>query len=381
MFFHILLNQLKILLRNKETVFWVLSFPIILGILFNFAFSNLNSAFVFKTIDISVVNDTDYKNKQELVSSIDTLSKGGESQVFNTTFVEDESQADKLLSDKAIDGYIKVQNGDVKVIVKSSGINQTIIKSVIDQTIQMNSSLSDAAKANPNVLNSEVLANISNTAKYFKDTTNESTDRTVLFFYTLIGMACLYAGIFGIITVNQNEANLSTLGARLSVSPASRFTTLTAGLVAGYIVSYIGVIFLYLFLTLILKINFGESSWAILLTMAFGSLAGITLGTFVGVCNKQSENIKTGILSGVTMLFSFLAGMMGTTSIKHLIDLYVPVLSFINPVNLISDSLFSIYYFGVGSRYWTNIIGLSVFIIASILLSWAFLRKKKYASL
>lgn len=381
MFAHIFLNQLKIILRNKEVLFWTLSFPILLGFLFNMAFSNLNSGFVFEVVNIAVVNDSEYQQNIELSSSIEMLSKKGDSQVFETRYIDDGAQAEKLLDEKLIDGYIQIKNGEPTVIVQGSGINQTIIKTAIDQSLEMNNSVKSAIAYNPSILQSNILAEIGIVDGYMNDVTNKSADRTVLYFYTLIGMACLYSGLFGIIAVNQNEANLSKLGARLGTTPANRFTILIASLSAGFVVSYFGALMLYIFLAYILRINFGENSLLILFTMLFGCLAGITLGMLVGACNKRSENVKTGLLIGVTMSFSFLAGMMGTTSIKHMIDVNAPVLAFINPVNLISDALFSTYYFGVSGRFWIDIVGLGCFIIVSILLSWLFLRKKKYASL
>ena len=381
MFGHIFLNQLKIILRNKTLVFWTLSFPIILGFLFNLAFSNLNSAFVFDAVKIVVVNDDNYQKNNVLALTIKTLSEKGDSQVFETKYVDNESQAEKLLGDKSIDGYVKIKDDKPTVVVQGNGINQTIIKTAIDQTLETNSAVTSAIMYNPNILHDKILEKISASGDYMNDITNKSSDRTVLYFYTLIGMACLYSGFFGIIAVNQNEANLSKLGARLCISPTKRVTTLMASLTAGLAVSYFGQLLLYVFLAYILKINFGQNGWAILLIMLFGCLAGVTLGMFIGVCNRKGENFKTGLLLGVTMFCSFLAGMMGTTSIKYLIDVSVPILAYINPVNLISDALFSTYYFGMSSRYWTDLIALIGFVVVLILFSWLFLRKRKYASL
>ncbi len=381
MFWHVFLNQFKIILRNKTLVFWTLSFPIILGFLFNLAFSNLNSAYVFEAVNIAVVNDAQYQSNSVLSSTIKTLSEKGDSQVFETKYVNDETKAEKLLSDKTIDGYLKIKDDKPTVVVQGSGINQTIIKTAIDQTLEMNNAVTSAIMHNPNLLHDKILDKSSTSGDYMNDITNKSSDRTVLYFYTLIGMACLYSGFFGIVAVNQNEANLSKLGSRLCVSPTKRSTTLMASLAAGLAVSYIGQLLLYVFLAYILKINFGQNGWAILLIMLFGCLAGVTLGMLVSACNKKGENFKTGLLLGVTMFFSFLAGMMGTTSIKYLIDVNAPVLAYINPVNLISDALFSTYYFGLSGRYWTDLAALIGFIVVSVLLSWFFLRKRKYASL
>ena len=98
---------------------------------------------------------------------------------------------------------------------------------------------------------------------------------------------------------------------------------------------------------------------------------------------KGFEGIKRKVvmLLIVIMVCSLLAGMMGTTSLKHMIDQQTPILAAINPVNLISDALYSTYYFGVGERYWLDLALLGVFSIVVAVGAWLASRRKSYASL
>ena len=48
MFIHNLRYNIKTLFKNKILVFWTFAFPIILGIFFNMAFSNIEKDEVFK---------------------------------------------------------------------------------------------------------------------------------------------------------------------------------------------------------------------------------------------------------------------------------------------------------------------------------------------
>lgn len=41
MFFHNFLYSLKVLFRNKPLMFWSFAFPIVLGLLFNLAFKDI----------------------------------------------------------------------------------------------------------------------------------------------------------------------------------------------------------------------------------------------------------------------------------------------------------------------------------------------------
>ena len=47
----------RILLRNREQMFWILLFPILLGIMFKAAFSNISSSEIQKPISVAVVEE------------------------------------------------------------------------------------------------------------------------------------------------------------------------------------------------------------------------------------------------------------------------------------------------------------------------------------
>ena len=57
MFLHNFKYSLKTLLRNKGLIFWTFAFPIILGTLFNLAFSDIENKETLDIIDIAIVNN------------------------------------------------------------------------------------------------------------------------------------------------------------------------------------------------------------------------------------------------------------------------------------------------------------------------------------
>ena len=95
---------------------------------------------------------------------------------------------------------------------------------------------------------------------------------------------------------------------------------------------------------------------------------------------KTNENTKTGILISLTMLFCFLSGMMGIT-MKYIIDKYAPIINKINPASMITDGLYSLYYYNTLDRYYFNIISLIIFSLVLILISLNRLRRQKYDSI
>lgn len=378
MFGHIFINRLKILVRSKTAIFWTLVFPIILATLFNLAFSNITSGENFEVIDLAVVNNENFKNEKNFKVLIESLSSVSKDQLFNTKYVTEE-EAKALLQDNEISGYIIV-NEKINIVVKNNGINQSTIKSVVDNYYQVVSVINNISKSNPEAIRNGVLEKLNEKINNFNDISNENVDAIVVYFYTLIGMICLYGGTFGVNAVVETEANLSKKGARVSVSPVHKFKLLLASFLAAIIIHYSEVLVLLGYLMFILKIDLGNQVLPVLLLTFVGSLAGTSLGTLIGVSNKKSENMKMSILISVTMLFSFLAGMM-VLQIKYIIANKIPLLAHINPVNFITDGLYSLYYYNTLDRYFYNVIGLLVFTLVMFLISYIFIRRKKYDSI
>ena len=60
MFWHLYKNRVKVLLHNRYLLFWICLFPIILGTLFNLAFSNITEmAESFDTLDVVITTEED----------------------------------------------------------------------------------------------------------------------------------------------------------------------------------------------------------------------------------------------------------------------------------------------------------------------------------
>lgn len=378
MFGHIFINRLKILVRSKTAIFWTLVFPIILATLFNLAFSNITSGENFEVIDLAVVNNENFKNEKNFKVLIESLSSVSKDQLFNTKYVTEE-EAKALLQDNEISGYIIV-NEKINIVVKNNGINQSTIKSVVDNYYQVVSVINNISNSNPDAIRNGVLEKLNEDTSNFNDISNENVDSIVVYFYTLIGMICLYGGTFGVNAVIETEANLSKKGARVSVSPIHKFKLLLASFLAAIVIHYSEVLILLGYLTFVLKIDLGNQILPVLLLTFVGSLAGTSLGTLIGVSNKKSENMKMSILISITMLFSFLAGMM-VLQIKYIIANKIPLLAHINPVNFITDGLYSLYYYNTLDRYFYNVIGLLVFTLVMFLISYIFIRRKKYDSI
>lgn len=390
MFFHQFKYSLKILLKNKVLIFWTYVFPIILAFLFKTAFSNITENENFDCFDIAIVENESFKSNESLVEAFKSLSEGND-KIFNISYV-DVDKANKLLDDKKIVGYLEINDNKPNLKFKSNGVNQTIFKIVTEEIFETNNlinSLSSNYIQNEidkenyiidyNKINEKV-KEVIYTKYEFNDITSSKIDYAVIEFYTLIAMTCLYGGLFGMFCINNCLANMSNKGKRVTVSPTKKISIIISSLLSGYITQIIGLILLFVFMIFVLNVDFGERTSLIILTGFVGSLAGLSLGLFVGSIFKCSQESKLGIMIAFTMFCTFFAGMFGMT-MKYIVDTNVPIINMINPSSLITDALYSLYYYSSLNRFWNNIYSLLIFSLVLIIASIIVSRRQKYDSI
>lgn len=391
MFIHNLKYTIKTLFKNKILIFWTFAFPIILGIFFNMAFSNIEKDEVLKVFDIAVVNNEQFEHQSIYKEAIDELSKGKD-KLFNVQYVAKE-KADLLLDDSDVEGYIVFENNKPQVVVKENGTYQTMLKFVVNEITQnkiMVTDLSEQAirkqmeKGNINVdtakIVSDILTKIQNQQVKMTDISSSNLSYMQIEYYTLIAMACMYGGMLGLTAINTCLANMSSKGKRISVSPNRKSTVVLSAAMGSYFVSLIGLAILMLFLKFVLQVDFGDNLLLVLLLAAVGNLAGISLGILIASVFRVSEGAKTGITIAVTMFLSVLSGMMGVT-LKYVIDKNAPIVNLVNPNNLITDGFYSLYYYNTLDRYFRDVCYLLVFVAICLITSFVSLRRKKYDSI
>ena len=379
MFAHIFIYRLKCLLRDRETIFWTLMFPLLLAVLFNMAFSNLNNGETFKAIDIAVVDDEQYKADQNFRLVLNEVSQGDD-RLFNLTVVALKDEADQLLDDNSIAGYIVVET-PLKLVVNKSGMNQSIIKNFLDNYIQTVSAVNSILTVNPSG-QQELFNDPGNRRQYIKEVagTKAEPNNVLLYFYTLIAMACFYGGFFGMREITDTQPNISPLAARINTAPVHKLKLFMYSMSASLLIHIVEMLVMLVFLRFAIRVDFGSKTGYVLLTTIVGSLAGNTFGAFISAIVKKSENIKVGILICVSMAGSFLAGMM-YQNMKYIVAQKIPILSYLNPINLLTDAFYCLYYYDGFLRYAVNIGILLIFVIAFCLGIYFIIRRRKYASL
>lgn len=289
MFIHNFKYAFKTLFRNKMLIFWTFAFPIILGTLFNMAFSNIESSEKLNIIDIAIVDNSEFQKDEAFKESFKFLGdEKNEERLFNIKYTDEET-AKRLLNDEEITGYLVLENSKPKVVVITNGINETIFKYVteeISQSIDITKNVLNSAvqkeieQGNYNVdyekIYRDVLEMTLNQDVGIKDISSSNLSYTMIEFYTLIAMTCLYGGILGMTAINYNLPNMSNNGKRVAVAPTSKGKVILSSLLASYLTQLIGVAILFVYTIFVLKVDYGSNLPLIIL------LAGVRkFGWFV----------------------------------------------------------------------------------------------------
>ncbi len=376
MFWHIFRYEFLNVAKQKEAIFWMMCFPIILGTFFNLAFSKLyEKNEIFTEIPVAV---TEVKEDSVFREVIDSVSEG-DTPLFKVQYTN-MNEAEKLLENEDIKGIICV-DGEISLAVSGEGLEQTIIKSFLEQYEIQKEIISDTAVNNPEKL-PEVTAALSADVNSVetRELSGGNMDEYVQYFQNLIAMTALFGTMAGLFVAVSNEANLSAIGMRKCVAPAHKLTVITASLFATVCMHIICVFVSITYILFVLKIEMGNKIPLIYLSGVAGSVTGVSLGFFIGSAGRMSDGVKLGLSLAFSMVCCFFSGLM-VGNMKAIIDQHCPVINKINPAAVISDMFYCLAIYDNYSRYIEKLI--TLLIMSAVFTTGGFLltRRKKYASI
>ncbi|MHB8962200.1 MAG: ABC transporter permease [Saccharofermentanales bacterium] len=382
MFIHVFSHRIRCILRDREMMFWTLLFPVALATFFNMAFSNLNADEAFNAIPVAMVLNDSYPGDGTLKSTLDELSDdtGGEA-IFALTET-DLADAKALLEDGDVAAYI-VSGETIEIYVKGSGFSQTIAKFIFDSILRTNSLAGKIIRANPGALAAGLPEYLGSEHSYIAQPARDESGKqnnTMIYFYSLIAMTCFYGAFAGIKEVNAVQADQSAQAMRVNVSPVKKSHVFLSSMAAATFIQYLSILVLLLFMKAVLRIDFGSQTGYILLLAFIGCITGVSYGTMLGVLLKGKEGAKIGLLIGTTMILSFFAGMM-QLSVKYAFTKAFPPMAYINPLNVITDGFYALYYYPGHTLYFQCLAILTVFTLLFSVITVIRLRRVKYASL
>ena len=117
---------------------------------------------------------------------------------------------------------MKLVNDEPKLTFTTSGINETIFKYVSEEIAQTSNIIKNLSEeeikkemiaGNYNIDYESIYNNVIELTEEddvrLNNVSNSNLGYTMIEFYTLIAMACLYGGILGAVAINQNLANMT----------------------------------------------------------------------------------------------------------------------------------------------------------------------------
>lgn len=373
---HLFRYRFKCMIRNKVLIFWTFLFPLVLTTLFGTVLAHAYDTEGFQTISIAVL-DTPYYQKDQALQEVLSSVKSGDQKMFDVQVVS-EDQAKSLLKDGKISAYVE-DSDQLHVFVYSNGLHQTITQTFFDEYLQQKEMVMNFMKKGVSPEQIGVL--FADTNNYVKENASDNSNVSSVFFFTVLGMNALFGGYWAIDSMYELQANQSSRAMRVGVSPTHKVVNLFVDFILNIMFQSVFQIVLLLYMMFALHIDFGEHIAQVFVILTCGLFAGNGLGMLIGnFFPKFNVETKTGILTSITLAASFLSGMM-IMDVKYLVQTYAPVLAAINPVNMITDGLYALYYYGVGERFYQNVVALLLFTLLCYILSYFFLRKRSFDSL
>lgn len=389
MFWHLYKYRLKVLFKDKVTLFWTGIFPIILGTFFFLAFSDISEkAENISDIKVVLAAEENKGNVEEIILSdnsyrsfIDSMISEG---YFDVEYADYETAKD-MLDDSKVDGIILVEPTERGVssslVFAKSGMNQTILKYIVNTYNQAMIVAVDTEVNAPTRLEA-VLAEIYSNESINKNVSasDGEMDPYNQYYFALFSMTCMFGATFGLINTAHSQADQTAVGTRRAASPTKKMAMVISEYFAGVTITETLFIVLLAYLTLILKVNLSNSYGLILLASVMASFMGVSLGYFFGVVLKGKQGFKDGVMMAVILFLNFLAGLM-MGNMKYIIEKNCPIVNRINPAAIISDCFYSICVFDNMEMYVRCIISMSIWTVIFAVCSIIVLRREKYANL
>ncbi len=382
MFWHSFKYSVKTLLRDKTQMFWSFVFVVILGTLFYVTFGNAyeDSELVYDVEVAAYIEDEEIKkNVVDIIENI-PADEAGDKKLVTVNYADSWEEAEKMVDDNNYDGLFYSENGELKLQVKETGIDESILSSVVSQyhqIVTLMKEVSDKPAEVQYAALSEILGEAGRNEEI--SLTKAIMDCYTTYFYNLMAMACLMACTAGVTFTIKNQANLSALGARKCLGGAGGFALTFGGLTANWLMlSLINVLaFIYLF---ILGVDFGGKIPAAILAIFAGNLVGISAGFFMGSIGKLSRGVKDTFAVMFAVFTGFLAGLM-ILDMRMMVERSCPIINDINPAVWISDAFYALVYYDTYDRYMGNIVVMIAFSVVCMIGGVIIGRRKQYASI
>lgn len=388
MFWYMLYYRIKQIIRTKWLIGWTLLFPLILATAFNAGFGNLirqdytdkdpvPAALIIKDDSVFASVVRSYGQKKEKRSDTAPL--------FELVEADSLDQARRMLKDGTIKGiFIEEDGQDPRLEVSENGMDQTVLSEFLRTYLNNTKIINDIIKeaGGPQNVDFDKIQSILSKDDVMQQVTfkDRPVSSNMEYYYSLLAMASLFASWISSFLMSDIIANQSPRGLRFECSPAGKMQAVLTSALAGTAVQFLSNLLLVLYIEKILGLSFHVPMGYILLVTTLGAAVGITSGIAISALTNGDQKLCTAIGLAFTMVCSFLSGLM-VSSMRQIVETHIPFLNRINPSAVMADALYSAGTYGIGRRYWSNVLILVIMLAVLTVFSGIKLARSNYDSI
>ena len=399
-------HTVRMLLRRRDVLIWVVLFPLALATLFQIMFSNFDEYYRVEPASCVVVDDENYRSPQAMFfrEMLDTISEPGDEQVLSVSMVvtRDEGRAAVLAGDAAAcitvnsEGLPSMQVSPLSVSSTTGSLDQSIVRAVLDQYRQTYAEMKQTFTALPLAQGMQVApsqegfeslaatpgmqeaasAFMSDAVKTQQvDVLRVESSSTIRYFYALMGFASLMSITVAICAVSATRANTSAVGARRQVAGVSPAKQMAVTMAASFVAVFGCLLLAFAYMRFVLGVEFGGRDGLAIVAIAACALMSTALGAAIGAIPNIPTPGKEGLATGITCLCALFAGLYGEPSMQlaDQIAQHAPWAALINPAAQAANAFYDLtYYDSLAPFFWTMcvllVMAAAFFAVAAVLM-------------
>ena len=399
-------HTVRMLLRRRDVLIWVVLFPLALATLFQIMFSNFDEYYRVEPASCVVVDDENYRSPQAMFfrEMLNAVSEPGDDQVLSVSMVatRDEGCAAVLAGDAAAcitvnsEGLPSMQVYPLSVSSTTGSLDQSIVRAVLDQYRQTYAEMKQTFTALPLAQGMQVApsqegfeslaatpgmqeaasAFMSDAVKTQQvDVLRVKSSSTVRYFYALMGFASLMSITVAICAVSATRANTSAVGARRQVAGVSPAKQMAVTMAASFVAVFGCLLLAFAYMRFVLGVEFGGRDGLAIVAIAACALMSTALGAAIGAIPNIPTPGKEGLATGITCLCALFAGLYGEPSMQlaDQIAQHAPWAALINPAAQAANAFYDLtYYDSLAPFFWTMcvllVMAAAFFAVAAVLM-------------
>ena len=170
-------------------------------------------------------------------------------------------------------------------------------------------------------------------------------DGMVRYHVAILAMSILMAMTMTCNMLSALQANLSPLGARVSVSPLSRLARIGAVMLSSWLATFLCMLIVYAYMRVALGVSFPGREELAILAIALGSGMANCLGLALGAIPVISLGVKSGISVAFSLVLSIFTGLYGNMAFADSVQRAVPALQYLNPAKQVTNLFYDLLYY------------------------------------